>query len=97
MEWSSQLQASNQNLYRAPTYSGEIAGFDIHSSLYPIWQKLRSQGPALGLYYLWNLVTAVILLNILISLFSSAYQDVVADAEAQYLAFFAGKAIGMIR
>ena len=62
----------------------------------------------------WNVVTAIILLNVLISLFSSAYSDVspprlllflaplgtrqvVDDAEAQYLAFFAGKTVSMIR
>lgn len=59
----------------------------------------------------------LILLNVLISLFASAYSDVggsfidfmsynadcmappqvVEDAEAQYLAFFAGKTISMIR
>jgi hypothetical protein len=42
-------------------------------------------------------ITCLILLNILISLFSSAYQDVVDDAEAQYLAFFASKTVSMIR
>ncbi|EJD01312.1 calcium activated cation channel [Fomitiporia mediterranea MF3/22] len=45
----------------------------------------------------WNFVTTVILLNVLISLFASAYEDVVDDAEAQYLAYFAGKTVGMIR
>ncbi|KAF5358902.1 hypothetical protein D9758_004822 [Tetrapyrgos nigripes] len=49
------------------------------------------------MYYLWNIVTLIILLNVLISLFSSAYDDVVGDAEAQFLAFFAGKTVGMIR
>jgi len=49
------------------------------------------------LYYFWNAVTAIVLLNVLISLFSSAYSDVIEDAEAQYLAFFAGKTVGMIR
>jgi len=49
------------------------------------------------LYYLWSLATTVILLNILISLFSSAYTDIVDNAEAQYLAFFAGKTVNMIR
>lgn len=43
------------------------------------------------------MITCLILLNILISLFSSAYQDVVDDAEAQYLAFFASKTVSMIR
>lgn len=64
--------------------------------------------------YSWNVVTVLVLLNVLISLFSSAYQDVsishtrpvtltrayvqvVDDAEAQYLAFFASKTVGMIR
>jgi len=45
----------------------------------------------------WNTVTAIVLLNVLISLFSSAYSDVVDDAEAQYLAFFASKTVEMIR
>lgn len=45
----------------------------------------------------WNTVTAIILLNILISLFSSAYAEVIDNAEAQYLAFFASKTIAMIR
>ncbi|KAG6842039.1 hypothetical protein C0991_003565 [Blastosporella zonata] len=53
--------------------------------------------PGLILYYLWNTVTAIVLLNVLISLFSSAYSDVIEDAEAQYLAFFASKTIAMIR
>ncbi|KAF9481831.1 calcium activated cation channel [Pholiota conissans] len=59
--------------------------------------KFSSSPTGLMLYYLWNAVTAIILLNVLISLFSSAYSDVVDDAEAQYLAFFASKTVGMIR
>lgn len=51
----------------------------------------------LALYYLWCLVTTIVLLNILISLFASAYEDIVDNAEAQYLAFFAGKTVAMIR
>ncbi|KAJ3556754.1 hypothetical protein NM688_g1844 [Phlebia brevispora] len=53
--------------------------------------------PGLLLYYLWNVATALILLNILISLFSTAYDDVVEDATAEYLAYFAHKTISMIR
>lgn len=49
------------------------------------------------MYYMWMLSSTIILLNILISLFSSAYEDVVDNAEAQFLAFFAGKTINMIR
>ncbi|KAI5124740.1 hypothetical protein M0805_005375 [Coniferiporia weirii] len=63
----------------------------------PDFEKSVTSGASLTLFYMWNVVTTVILLNVLISLFSSAYTDVVDDAEAQYLAFFAGKTIGMIR
>ncbi|KAF9226676.1 hypothetical protein BS17DRAFT_800677 [Gyrodon lividus] len=63
----------------------------------PNYDKFAASPVGLTLYYLWNLTTAVILLNVLISLFSSAYSDVVDDAEAEYMAFFAGKTIAMIR
>ncbi|KAF8076642.1 calcium activated cation channel [Lyophyllum atratum] len=63
----------------------------------PDYEKYSGSPPGLLLYYLWNTVTAIVLLNVLISLFSSAYSDVVDDAEAQYLAFFASKTVGMIR
>ncbi|TEB35722.1 calcium activated cation channel [Coprinellus micaceus] len=63
----------------------------------PDFSKYSLQPVALSLYYLWSAVTAIVLLNVLISLFSSAYADVVEDAEAQYLAFFAQKTVGMLR
>ncbi|KAI0692662.1 calcium activated cation channel [Cytidiella melzeri] len=63
----------------------------------PNYDRWKGWAPALFLYYLWNVATVVILLNILISLFSSAYDDVVEDAAAEYLAYFADKTIGMIR
>ncbi|KAF9247409.1 hypothetical protein BU15DRAFT_84908 [Melanogaster broomeanus] len=63
----------------------------------PNYDKFAPSPAGLTLYYFWNLTTAVILLNVLISLFSSAYSDVVDDAEAEYMAFFAGKTIAMIR
>ncbi|KDQ64365.1 hypothetical protein JAAARDRAFT_144983 [Jaapia argillacea MUCL 33604] len=63
----------------------------------PNFGKFENSPTGLILYYFWSAVTALILLNVLISLFSSAYQDVVDDAEAEYLAFFAGKTVGMIR
>ncbi|KDQ08892.1 hypothetical protein BOTBODRAFT_165491 [Botryobasidium botryosum FD-172 SS1] len=52
---------------------------------------------ALVMFYLWNVATAIILLNILISLFSSAYTDVTDAAEEEFLTYFAGKTIAMIR
>ncbi|KAJ6538556.1 Ca2+-permeable cation channel activity protein [Mycena vulgaris] len=63
----------------------------------PNYGKFSDSPAGLTLYYLWGVITCLILLNILISLFSSAYSDVVDDAEAQYLAFFASKTVSMIR
>jgi hypothetical protein len=38
------------------------------------------------LYYFWNIVTALVLINVLISLFSSAYSDVsYADSKSDLL------------
>ncbi|KAL7282554.1 hypothetical protein ACG7TL_004025 [Trametes sanguinea] len=63
----------------------------------PNYEMFNPSPLGMTLYYLWNVATAVILLNVLISLFSSAYEDVVEDAAAEYLTYFAGKVISMIR
>ncbi|KAG2155006.1 uncharacterized protein EDB93DRAFT_1080810 [Suillus bovinus] len=63
----------------------------------PNYDKFSGSPVGLTLYYLWNVTTAIILLNVLISLFSSAYADVVEDAEAEYMSFFAAKTVAMIR
>ncbi|KXN86125.1 Calcium channel YVC1 [Leucoagaricus sp. SymC.cos] len=63
----------------------------------PDYERFSTSPIGLLLYYFWNTVTAVVLLNVLISLFSSAYSEVVDNAEGQYLAFFAAKTVGMIR
>ncbi|KAL0949283.1 hypothetical protein HGRIS_009360 [Hohenbuehelia grisea] len=93
-----------QGLYALDAADGQIEStMDVINVLIqallqaPDYEKFASSPAGMGLYYLWNLVTAVVLLNVLISLFSSAYSDIVDDAEAQYLAFFASKTIGMIR
>ncbi|KAA1466592.1 hypothetical protein DENSPDRAFT_811729 [Dentipellis sp. KUC8613] len=78
--------------------SGEVVNLMVQALLQsPNYDKFSASPAGLILYYFWNVVTAIILLNVLISLFSSAYSDVVDDAEAQYLAFFAGKTVSMIR
>jgi len=63
----------------------------------PNYDKFAGSSAGMTLYYFWNVVTALVLINVLISLFSSAYSDVVDDAEAEYLAFFATKTVSMIR
>lgn len=55
--------------------------------------------PPFGLiiYYFWNFATTIILVNVLIALFGTAYSEVYDNATDEYLTFFAGKTINMIR
>ncbi|KIM68913.1 hypothetical protein SCLCIDRAFT_1209129 [Scleroderma citrinum Foug A] len=63
----------------------------------PDYGRFSSSPFGLTLFYFWNLVTGIILLNILISLFASAYSEIVTDVEAEYMSFFAEKTVLMIR
>lgn len=49
------------------------------------------------LYYIYNFVIAVILLNILIALYNSAYEDITENAIDEYLALFAQKTMQFVR
>ena len=45
----------------------------------------------------WNVITILILMNVLVALYASEYEGITDDAVAEYLALFAGKTISMIR
>lgn len=47
------------------------------------------------IYYLWNFTTTIILVNVLIALFGTAYSEVYDNATDEFLTFFAGKTINM--
>jgi len=47
------------------------------------------------IFYGWNFITIIILVNVLIALFGTAYSDVYANKQDVYLAFLAAKTIGM--
>ncbi|KAI5845151.1 hypothetical protein DFP73DRAFT_512794 [Morchella snyderi] len=49
------------------------------------------------LYYLFTFVVMVILLNILIALYNSAYTDITENAVDEYLALFAAKTLQFVR
>lgn len=49
------------------------------------------------LYYIYNFVIIVILLNILIALYNSAYEDITGNATDEYLALFAQKTMQFVR
>jgi len=93
-----------QGLYALDAADGQVASSSVivhvmvQSLLQsPNYDKFASSTAGQTLYYFWNVATTIVLLNVLISLFSSAYSDVIDDAEAEYLSFFASKTVGMIR
>ncbi|WWC60249.1 uncharacterized protein I303_102815 [Kwoniella dejecticola CBS 10117] len=49
------------------------------------------------IFYGWNFISTIILVNVLIALFGSAYQDVTDNETDEYLVFFAHKTIDLIR
>ncbi|EED82653.1 predicted protein [Postia placenta Mad-698-R] len=84
-----------QGLYALDAADGQAE--HLHEVVHVLIQALL-QSPDYNMFAAsWNVATALILLNVLISLFSSAYNDVVEDAAAEYLTYFAGKVGGMIR
>jgi hypothetical protein len=49
------------------------------------------------LYYIYNFVIIVILLNVLVALYNSAYEDITDNAIDEYLALFAAKTMQFVR
>lgn len=49
------------------------------------------------LYYLFTFIVMVVLLNILIALYNSAYEDIYENANDEYLALFAQKTMQFVR
>jgi hypothetical protein len=65
----------------------------------PNFDDWGSFSPPFGmiLYYIYNFVVIVILLNVLIALYNSAYEDITGNATDEYLALFAQKTMQFVR
>ncbi|KAL2018380.1 hypothetical protein VTK56DRAFT_915 [Thermocarpiscus australiensis] len=75
-----------QSMANAVMQSPDFEGFE------------RFQKPfGLVLYYCFTFVVMVVLLNILIALYNSAYQDIYDNANDEYLAMFAQKTMTFVR
>lgn len=63
---------------------------------FDVWDDFA---PPFGLilYYIYNFVIIVILLNVLIALFNSAYEDITANAIDEFLALFSQKTMQFVR
>ncbi|KAL7912692.1 calcium permeable channel [Trichoderma velutinum] len=75
-----------ESMTRAILGSPEFDGFDGFG---PPWGAI--------LYYCFTFIVMVILLNILIALYNSAYEDIYDNADDEYLALFSQKTMQFIR
>ena len=76
------IQAMANSVMQSP----EFDGFDDYAHPF-----------GLILYYIFTFVVMVILLNILIALYNSAYEDVTGNSDDEYMALFAGKTMQFVR
>ncbi|KAL1305371.1 hypothetical protein AAFC00_002265 [Neodothiora populina] len=65
----------------------------------PDFDGFDNFAPPFGLilYYVFNFIIVVILLNVLIALYNSAYEDITDDAIDEYMALFSQKTIRFVR
>lgn len=76
------LQAMANSVMQSP----EFDGFDDYAHPF-----------GLILYYIFTFVVMVILLNVLIALYNSAYEDITGNATDEYMALFAAKTMQFVR
>ncbi|KAI5917689.1 hypothetical protein F4810DRAFT_640843 [Camillea tinctor] len=88
----------------ADDMTGEDTVFILQAMANAIMQSPDFSGferfsPPFGiiLYYLFTFVVMVILLNILIALYNSAYEDIYENADDEYLALFSQKTMQFVR
>ncbi|KAI1499238.1 hypothetical protein F5X99DRAFT_290908 [Biscogniauxia marginata] len=88
----------------ADDMTGEDTAFILQAMANAIMQSPDFNGferfsPPFGiiLYYLFTFVVMVILLNILIALYNSAYEDIYENADDEYLALFSQKTMQFVR
>lgn len=75
-----------ESMVKALLTSPEFEGFDNFGKPFGII-----------LYYIYSFVIMTILLNILIALFNSAYEDISSNSTDEYMALFAGKTLQFAR
>ena len=75
-----------ESMIKAVLTSPEFEGFDDYAHPF-----------GLILYYIFSFVVMVILLNILIALYNSAYEDITENAIDEYMALFAQKTMRFVR
>ena len=75
-----------QSMVKAILTSPEFEGFDNFAPPF-----------GLILYYIFTFVVMVLLLNILIALYNSAYEDIAENSDDEYMGLFAQKTLSFVR
>ncbi|KAL9078233.1 MAG: hypothetical protein Q9157_002851 [Trypethelium eluteriae] len=75
-----------QSMVKAILTSPEFEGFDNFAPPF-----------GLILYYIFTFVVMVLLLNILIALYNSAYEDIAGNSDDEYMGLFSQKTLGFVR
>ncbi|KAL8756470.1 MAG: hypothetical protein Q9199_002913 [Rusavskia elegans] len=84
--------------------NGAVTGFILQAMANAVMQSPDFDGfenfaPPFGivLYYIFTFVVMVVLLNILIALYNSAYEDITENAIDEYMALFSQKTLQFVR
>ncbi|RVD89800.1 uncharacterized protein DFL_000792 [Arthrobotrys flagrans] len=90
----------NTDAEEAPAMTGFIFRSMTNAILQsPEFESFDKFSPPFGmiLYYIFTFVIMVLLLNILIALFNSAYEDITGNATDEFMALFAQKTMQFVR
>jgi len=90
----------NTDAETAPPMTGFIFRTMANAILQsPDFESFDKFSPPFGmiLYYIFTFVIMVLLLNILIALFNSAYEDITGNANDEFMALFAQKTMQFVR
>ena len=90
------MDAQDQELTAVPDIAKAMLNAIMGDPDFDMWGDFS---PPFGLilYYIYNFIIIVILLNILIALYNSAYEDITSNAIDEFLALFSQKTMQFVR
>ena len=90
------MDQTDQELTAIPFILTQMVNAILGDPGFDVWDDFA---PPFGLilYYIYNFIIIVILLNILIALYNSAYEDITANAIDEFLALFSQKTMQFVR
>ena len=90
------MDQTDQRLDGAPFIIQQMLNAIMGDPSFDVWDNFESPF-GLILYYIYNFIIIVILLNILIALYNSAYEDITANSIDEFLALFSQKTMQFVR